>query len=179
MKASWDIFCSVVDNYGDIGVTWRLARQLVAEHDLEVRLWVDDIASLQRIWPDTLTAEQQILAGVEVRVWHTAFDQSVQPAEIVIEAFACDIPPAYLGAMAAGKAKGQPPLWINLEYLSAEAYVERCHRLASPVMSGPLAGRTQWFFYPGFTPRTGGLLREPGLLAEFIAGWRAENPAGG
>ncbi|WP_187492385.1 elongation factor P maturation arginine rhamnosyltransferase EarP, partial [Pantoea agglomerans] len=26
MKVTWDIFCTVVDNYGDIGVTWRLAR---------------------------------------------------------------------------------------------------------------------------------------------------------
>ena len=30
MRVTWDIFCSVVDNFGDIGVTWRLARQLVA-----------------------------------------------------------------------------------------------------------------------------------------------------
>jgi hypothetical protein len=27
----WDIFCCVVDNFGDIGVTWRLARQLEQE----------------------------------------------------------------------------------------------------------------------------------------------------
>jgi uncharacterized repeat protein (TIGR03837 family) len=27
-------------------------------------------------------------------------------------------------------------------------------------MSGPLKGRTKWFFYPGFTERTGGLIRE-------------------
>jgi uncharacterized repeat protein (TIGR03837 family) len=55
-------------------------------------------------------------------------------------------------------------VWINLEYLSAEPYVERSHRLPSPVMSGPLRGLTKWFFYPGFTERTGGLLREPDLL---------------
>ena len=39
----WDIFCSVVDNFGDIGVCWRLARQLAAEHAANVRLWVDDL----------------------------------------------------------------------------------------------------------------------------------------
>ena len=43
MKTRWDIFCTVVDNFGDIGVTWRLARQLVAEHAVTVRLWVDDL----------------------------------------------------------------------------------------------------------------------------------------
>jgi uncharacterized repeat protein (TIGR03837 family) len=54
----------------------------------------------------------------------------------------------------------QTPVWLNLEYLSAESYVERSHKLPSPVMSGPLKGRTKWFFYPGFTNQTGGLIRE-------------------
>jgi uncharacterized repeat protein (TIGR03837 family) len=58
-----------------------------------------------------------------------------------------------------------PPLWINLEYLSAEGYVERSHRLPSPQLAGPGAGLTKWFFYPGFTAATGGLLREPDLMA--------------
>mgnify|MGYP000340692020 CR=1 FL=1 len=48
MKARWDIFCSVVDNYGDIGVTWRLARQLALEYGLEVRLWVDEPGAFRR-----------------------------------------------------------------------------------------------------------------------------------
>lgn len=64
---------------------------------------------------------------------------------------------------------GQKPVWINLEYLSAEAYVERCHAMPSPVHSGPAAGWTKWFFYPGFTPGTGGLLREDGLAARQAA----------
>jgi uncharacterized repeat protein (TIGR03837 family) len=58
----------------------------------------------------------------------------------------------------------QKCLWINLEYLSAESYVARCHTLPSPVMQGPGKGLTKHFFYPGFTPDTGGLLREPDLL---------------
>lgn len=60
MRVTWDIFCSVVDNYGDIGVTWRLARQLAAEHDLDVRLWVDDLAAFVRVCPsaDVQLAEQ-------------------------------------------------------------------------------------------------------------------------
>ena len=56
-----------------------------------------------------------------------------------------------------------PPVWINLEYLSAEPYVERMHALPSPVLQGPATGWTKWFFYPGFTARTGGLLRERAL----------------
>jgi uncharacterized repeat protein (TIGR03837 family) len=61
---------------------------------------------------------------------------------------------------------GIPPRWINLEYLSAEDYVARSHGLRSPVWHGPAAGLSKRFFYPGFTPATGGLLREVDLLAE-------------
>jgi hypothetical protein len=70
-----------------------------------------------------------------------------------------------------------PPVWVNLEYLSAEAYVERSHGLPSPQLAGPGRGLVKWFFFPGFTPRTGGLLRERGLMAERQAfdraGWLA------
>jgi uncharacterized repeat protein (TIGR03837 family) len=86
-------------------------------------------------------------------------------ADVWIEAFGCEPPDECKAALASRLATGVgPPVWINLEYLSAEPYVERSHRLPSPVMSGPLRGLTKWFFYPGFTERTGGLLREPDLL---------------
>ncbi len=48
----WDIFCRVIDNFGDLGVCWRLARQLVAEHGCMVRLWVDDLLSFARLCPE-------------------------------------------------------------------------------------------------------------------------------
>ena len=51
MGVRWDIFCRVIDNFGDIGVSWRLARQLVAEHNLDVRLWVDDLNTFCRLCP--------------------------------------------------------------------------------------------------------------------------------
>jgi uncharacterized repeat protein (TIGR03837 family) len=57
------------------------------------------------------------------------------------------------------------PVWVDLEYLSAEPYVERSHGLPSPQSVGPAAGLTRWFYFPGFTPRTGGLLREGDLAA--------------
>jgi uncharacterized repeat protein (TIGR03837 family) len=157
-KRSWDIFCTVVDNYGDIGVCWRLARQLAAEHGAQVRLWIDDLASFQRICPDVDPArEVQRVRGVEVARWHETFPADVSPADIVIEAFACDPPASYLEAMAARPAK---PAWINLEYLSAESWVQGCHRLPSPHPKLPLV---KHFFFPGFVPGTGGLLAERGL----------------
>ena len=79
----WDIFCKVVDNYGDAGVCWRLARQLVAEHGLAVTLWIDALASLARIAPtlDVALADQTI-SGVRVRRTDTA-DPAGLPAVVV------------------------------------------------------------------------------------------------
>ncbi len=159
-KLSWDIFCRVIDNFGDIGVCWRLARQLAGEFNQSVRLWVDDLESLRRIWPAARLSSQQLLDGVEVRHWSNQFPVDVKPAQVVIEAFACDIPDAYLQAMTTAKAAGRPPLWINLEYLSAEPWVEGCHLMTSV---HPSTGLRKRFFFPGFTSATGGLLREGSL----------------
>jgi uncharacterized repeat protein (TIGR03837 family) len=159
----WDIFCKVIDNFGDIGVCWRLASDLVIRGEA-VRLWLDDSAALQWMAPGGC-------AGVQVMPWveGSPIDISVinhRPADVIVEAFGCDAAPEFIAACARITcAGGIKPSWINLEYLSAEAYVERCHALPSPVQSGPAAGWTKWFFYPGFTPKTGGLLREPDLAA--------------
>ena len=161
---SWDIFCTVVDNYGDIGIGFRLARQLAAEHGLRVRLWVDDIAAFQRICPEIDAArDSQCVRGVEVRRWARVFPD-VEPADVVVEAFGCPLPESYVAAMAARERK---PVWINLEYLSAEPWILGCHGLASPHPRLPLV---KYFFFPGFVPGTGGLLAELGLAehrAEF------------
>jgi uncharacterized repeat protein (TIGR03837 family) len=153
----WDIFCTVVDNFGDIGVTWRLARQLVADHGLEVRLWVDDLRAFERLCPEIDThVAQQWQAGVEVRQWPTEW-LATEAAEVVIAAFACQLPSAYMDAMA---ARAKPPLWMNLDYLSAEDWVIGCHGLPSVKYKTV----QKYFFFPGFQPGTGGLLRESGLL---------------
>ena len=154
-----DIFCNVIDNFGDIGVCWRLACQLANEYALDVRLWVDDLASFAALCPEADPAlDHQHRRGVEVCRWGKDFS-AVEPADLVIEAFACKLPEAYVAAMA---RRPHPPVWINLEYLSAEAWVEGCHKLPSPHPALPL---TKYFFFPGFTPQTGGLLLERDLLA--------------
>lgn len=81
--------------------------------------------------------------------------------DVVVEAFGCALPDAFQALMV---QHDKQAVWINLEYLSAQAYVARSHGLASPVMSGPARGMTKWFFFPGFTPGTGGLLRETDLF---------------
>jgi uncharacterized repeat protein (TIGR03837 family) len=145
----WDLFCRVIDNYGDIGVSWRLAADLAARGEA-VRLWVDDPTPLHWMAPTGFP-------GVEVVLWRAA-PPDLEPGDVVIETFGCDPPPGFVARMA---ALPSPPAWINLEYLSAEPYVERSHGLLSPQHNG----LRKWFFYPGFVNGTGGLLRERGLMA--------------
>ena len=154
----WDLFCQVIDNHGDLGVCWRLAQGLAARGQ-RVRLWVDDASALRWMAP-------QACPGVEVLAWTEPLAlQGVAAGDVLVEAFGCEVAPEFIALHAQRAADGnKKTAWINLEYLSAQAYVERSHGLPSPVMSGPGAGLTRYFFYPGFTPRTGGLLREPDLI---------------
>jgi uncharacterized repeat protein (TIGR03837 family) len=172
-RRQWDIFCKVIDNFGDIGLSWRLSADLAARGQA-VRLWVDDASALS--WMAPLGTP-----GVTVLPWGQAADAAAlaallpaNPGEVLVEAFGCEIPPEFLSAWLAAPLPGQSSpvagrCWLNLEYLSAEAYVARCHALPSPVQHGPAAGCSKWFFYPGFTPQTGGLLREAGLIERMTA----------
>ena len=165
----WDVFCRVVDNYGDAGVCWRLARQLAAEHPLDVTLWIDRLATLARLEPSIDERhDMQTAAGVGVRRLDDDAPASTLP-DTVVEGFGCGLPPPYLAAMAQSNS---PPLWINLEYLSAEPWIDTAHALESPHPRLPL---TRHFWFPGFTPKTGGLIRETCLLAARDA-WRAQMP---
>jgi len=162
-----DVFCRVIDNYGDIGVCWRLARRLARGRGWQVRLWVDDLASFARIEPslDPSLAQQQIL-GITLVHWRDPAPD-LEPGDVVVEAFACQPPASFIARMQPGKQA-----WINLEYLSAEPWVESCHALPSPQAKDLI----KHFFFPGFTVATGGLLREPDLLTERDA-WQADPTA--
>jgi len=166
----WDVFCTVIDNHGDLGVCWRLATQLRdAGHRL--RLWVDDPSALAWMAPGALEGHE---ANIVVVGWPQATPtaaapptplDSLEPAQVWVEAFGCHIPESFVAAQVAARQAQQrpPPVWINLEYLSAEPWVARMHGLPSPVLHGPAQGSSKWFYYPGFTTDTGGLLREADL----------------
>ncbi|MGZ5033398.1 MAG: elongation factor P maturation arginine rhamnosyltransferase EarP [Usitatibacter sp.] len=154
----WDIFCRVVDNFGDVGVSWRLARQVAREHGKRVRLWLDDLTVLSKLRPEIDPAyDIQKLEAVEVMRLREPFEAD-EVADVVVETFGCDPPEPYVLAMARRDVK---PRWINLEYLSAEQWVESSHALPSPHPRLPLV---KHYFFPGFTAKTGGLLRERSLL---------------
>ena len=179
----WDIFCRVIDNLGDIGVSWRLCADLAARGH-RVRLWVDDGSALRWMAPGALEGRWP---GVRVLAWEQSSDsktlKELALADVWIEAFGCDLPEPFVAHYVqrlqaartdtASTQKTPQPVWLNLEYLSAEPYVERCHALPSPVLRGPAQGWSKTFFYPGFTAKTGGLLREATLPAL----WRAPDVA--
>ena len=183
---SWDIFCSVVDNYGDIGVCWRLARQLADEHAQSVRMWVSDLESFHRLCHavDPAHAVQRV-GALEVCRWSEPFAEAA-PADIVIEGFGARLPESFVKAMA---ARSPRPVWINLEYLSAEEWVDTRHGLPSPHPRLPLV---KYIFFPGFSAATGGLLvernlavrrdefqRDAAAMAEFCHALKIVPPAAG
>jgi len=158
MPVSCDLFCAVVDNLGDAAVCWRLARQLALEHGWSMRLWIDDPEPLALLRPGFDAAlPRQVVDGVDIRRWTDEFPATT-PGDVVIEAFACELPEVFVDAMA---RRSRRPVWLNLEYLSAEDWVTGCHGLSSPHPRLPLV---KHFFFPGFTPGTGGLIRERGLV---------------
>lgn len=164
------VLCHVVDNFGDAGVCWRLARQLALEHGLRVGLWIDQPAVLGRFLPHWRLDQVQSFAGggqLTIRRWPAdedpqagaAFGGATPLPDLLVSAFGCEPPEAWRTRLAGAAAR---PLWVNLEYLSAEAWVDACHGLDA---IKPSDGARQVFFFPGFRPTTGGLLREADLLA--------------
>lgn len=164
------IFCRVIDNFGDAGVGWRLARELAAEHGFEVTLIIDDAATLAQIEPRLIVHGRPEgawqIAGIRI-VARRLLDEPAAVGRVglarlpavIVSAFGCDLPDWLRGRLAGGPRR---PLWIHLEYLSAEPWIESCHGLVSVK---PADTAREHFFYPGFTPASGGLLREARLEA--------------
>jgi len=156
--------CRVIDNFGDAGASWRLARQLAREHGLAVTLFIDRPEVLARLVPGLALADRNAWAAGELRIRTWPRDDDAGAAardeplpDVLVCAYGCD-PPAALRARLAGAPVR--PLWIELDYLSAEAWVGDFHGLPS---LKPADGARAWRFFPGFTEATGGLPRERDL----------------
>ena len=176
---SLDIFCRVIDNYGDAGVCLHLARSLstgeltstgsptntgeptsteeplarTIKQPFCVRLFCDNLQVLHTI----ATAADYLNPNLTFCSWEAPLAH-YDPSEVIITAFSCRFDEPTLKTLQQATTK---PLIINLEYLSAESWVEDCHTLPSPV-----DGLTSHFFFPGFTARTGGLNLDPAFLAQ-------------
>ena len=177
-KLNWDIFCNVVDNFGDIGVCWRLACNLAARGKT-VRLWTDDASPLAWMAPDGQANVEVIDCenGIpkDVGAAYTARLDTLPDAlpDVLVDTFDCEfainlIAAKSINTTAIGKFMLKndhiQPVWLNLEYLTAESFAERNHTLPYMHRSGAAQGWTQRYFYPGFTTKTGGLLRETDLF---------------
>ncbi|HNQ91606.1 MAG TPA: elongation factor P maturation arginine rhamnosyltransferase EarP [Alphaproteobacteria bacterium] len=149
--ASVDIFCKVIDHYGDAGVCWRLARQMAVDDGKKVRLFIDDVETLRRIVPEPDKRVEIVRWGRDL-VYGGA-------ADLVIEAFACDLPDQVLEVMG---RQPEAPVWVDLEYLTAEEWPLSCHAVPSV---HPSTGLKKTLFFPGFDVKTGGLIRENDLIA--------------
>lgn len=131
----WCVYARVIDNWGDIGFAWRLARGLHARGE-RVRLVVDDDRALAWMAPGR---------GPEPRVqpWPGAADGAAD--DVAVETFGCGLPP-----------EARADVFVNVEHLTAEPFAARSHGLPSPT-----DGRTVWFFFPGLDADTGGVLGPP------------------
>ncbi|MEI6181953.1 MAG: elongation factor P maturation arginine rhamnosyltransferase EarP [Polynucleobacter sp.] len=150
----WDIFCQIVDNYGDAGICWRLARSLSSLHGQEVRIFCNDLPTLNLL---ASGSNEALSHKIDLQPWEASYNNArhpVQTPDVVIEAFACDLPERYLAGLFVAPVK---PIIINLEYLSAEPWISEFHAKASPQSHGI----SKYFFFPGFQDDVGGLLLDP------------------
>ena len=170
----WDIFCQIVDNYGDAGVCWRLARSLSSLHGQDVRIFCDDLPTLNLL---ALGVDQSVKRKIDLLPWEASFNNARHPTEapdVVVETFGCNLPERYLTNLLIAPKK---PIIINLEYLSAEPWITEFHGKPSPQAHGI----AKYFFFPGFQDNAGGLLVDPipkesKLPATLEAAWSKLRP---
>lgn len=77
------------------------------------------------------------------------------PGDVCISLLAAEIPATVRSQLAR-----HDTLWMHYEYLTAEPWARGCHTLPSPA---PGDGQVTWYYFPGFTKDSGGLLREHDL----------------
>ena len=161
-----DIFCHVVDNLGDVGVCWRFCKALSRDQGCFVRLFVDDFTAFSKLEPLLdKTRDVQHIDGVELFRWdHAVINERYNACgDVVIEALACTLPEKVTALMANSR---KAPVWIDLEYMSAEPWIDTHHAIVSP---HPQLGIDKTLFFIGFSEKSGGLTREKGLIETRLA----------
>ena len=143
---SIDIFCEVIDNYGDVGVAYRLAREFkrIYPHK-RLRFFINKTEEINLIKKSN---------DIEIIAYKDIFKVE-NSADLIIETFACEIPKEYMD-----KALRSSKLIINLEYFSAEDWVDDFH-LQESFLGGSLK---KYFFIPGLSKKSGGILLDNKFL---------------
>ncbi|WP_294657828.1 elongation factor P maturation arginine rhamnosyltransferase EarP [uncultured Fusobacterium sp.] len=154
-----DIFCEIIDNYGDIGVVYRTAKELQKIFPKsKIRAFLNRLDEFKKINSQVLALPSQNIDGIEYITFDYLRDNANEllTAQVIIEAFGCQIPKEYMEI-----AYDNSELLINLEYLSAEDWIEDFHLQSSPLGRGKLK---KVFFMPGFTEKSGGVIADSNYL---------------
>lgn len=151
---SLDIFCDIIDNFGDIGVVYRIAKELKRRYldEVKIRVFLNRLDEFMAINNRCQDLEIQEIDGITYikESYLVKNICTIETANVIIEAFGCNIFEGYLT-----KAKKRSSLLINLEYLSAEDWIEDFH-LQESFLGAPKLKK--YFFMPGFTEKTGGVI---------------------
>ena len=143
---SIDIFCQVIDNYGDVGVAYRLAREFKRVYpNKKLRFVINQTEELNLIRKSE---------DIEI-ILYKDISKIENSADLIIESFGCEIPKEYMD-----KALKNAKLIINLEYFSAEKWVDDFH-LQESFLGGNLK---KYFFIPGLSEKSGGILLDNEFL---------------
>jgi uncharacterized repeat protein (TIGR03837 family) len=164
------ILCKVVDNYGDIGFVYRLARSLTLHApQSRIRLIVSNLSSFSKMAPGIdPNLPVQIYRGWIVYYWYADAicmkEFSKQQPDILLECFQCGRPD-WMETLLFSQGVPRIVTCINIDYLTAETYAEDFHRLKSATRSTRVRKIN---FMPGFTSATGGLIIEKNVPETII-----------
>ena len=166
------VLCKVVDNYGDIGVCWRMCRRLkkIAPQNT-ISLVVDNFESFGKIEPRVIrqnviarseaTRQSIQIEGIDIYNWNDDYNchkvfyaNDGERLSIILECFQCGRPDWMEKILFEEKLQRTVQI-IMIDYLTAEKYAEDFHCLKSLTRSAKVQKVN---FMPGFTPKTGGLI---------------------
>lgn len=156
---SIDIFCEIIDNFGDIGVVYRISKELKKIfQNVRIRIVLNRLEEFKAINKKVKDTDYQEIDGL-ICVTEKYVKENMESfgvSDVFIEAFGCNVPEEYVKA-----AKENSKLWINLEYLSGEKWIEDFHLCESLIDSKTLK---KIFFMPGFSEKSGGVIIDSGFL---------------
>lgn len=160
------VLCKVVDNFGDIGVVFRLCRALSElKKNLEIRLVVSNLDSFAKISKGIdSTKTFQEFRGWKVFDWNDSAlckkEFSKNPPEFILECFQCGRP-EWLEELLFSPQFNLNVQIVNVEYLTAESWADDFHLLKSGTRSAKIKKIN---FMPGFTKKTGGLILDKNFM---------------
>lgn len=166
------VLCKVIDNFGDIGVVYRLAKKLIKNTNnilqvKKINLITDDLYSFKKI--NNLInpiLDFQKVEGMDIFNWNNyslCYENFIKDGfQVILECFQCGRPD-WMEKILFDNVLEKVVNIIMIDYLSAEDYAETFHCLQS-LTRRKLVQKVN--FMPGFTDKTGGLLLNDNVQKE-------------